>query len=75
MTISSLNKKELNFMPRSTFYVNEKVQVSFQPNIGLDASARHSVVEIFNIILADESVLLLKPIARKSIREESLFLI
>jgi starvation-inducible DNA-binding protein len=47
-------------MPRTTFYANEKVQVTFQPNIGLDAAARHSVVEILNIILADESVLLFK---------------
>ncbi len=47
-------------MPRTTFYINEKVQVTFQPNIGLDASDRQSVVEILNIILADESVLLSK---------------
>ena len=47
-------------MPRTTFYVNEKVQVTFQPNIGLDAAARQSVVEILNILLADESVLLFK---------------
>lgn len=47
-------------MPRNTFYANEEAQVAFQPNIGLDAATRQSVVKILNIILADESVLLFK---------------
>jgi len=37
-----------------------KLQVLIQPNIGLDGDARHSVVEILNITLADEAVLSLK---------------
>jgi starvation-inducible DNA-binding protein len=36
---------------------NPKLPVSIQPNIGLDSDARHSVVDILNIILADEAVL------------------
>jgi starvation-inducible DNA-binding protein len=31
--------------------------ILFQPNIGLDASVRQSVVEILNLLLADEAVL------------------
>ena len=31
--------------------------MSIQPNIGLDATARQSVVEILNLLLADEAVL------------------
>jgi len=47
-------------MPRTTFYGRKNVQVTFQPNIGLDATARQSVIEILNLILADETVLALK---------------
>jgi starvation-inducible DNA-binding protein len=36
---------------------NSKLSVSIQPNIGLDESARQSVVDILNITLADEAVL------------------
>jgi len=34
--------------------------VTIHPNIGLDAAARQSVVEILNILLADEAVLSMK---------------
>jgi starvation-inducible DNA-binding protein len=44
-------------MPRTTFYGRKNIQVTFQPNIGLDASVRQSVVEILNLLLADEAVL------------------
>lgn len=37
-----------------------KLQVSIQPNIGLDADARKSIVEMLNTILADEAVLAMK---------------
>jgi starvation-inducible DNA-binding protein len=47
-------------MPRTTFYGHSNLQVTIQPNIGLDAAARQSVVEILNILLADETVLSLK---------------
>jgi len=47
-------------MPRTTFYGHTNVKVTLQPNIGLDAAARHSVVEILNVLLADETVLSLK---------------
>jgi starvation-inducible DNA-binding protein len=47
-------------MPRTTFYGRKNVQVTFQPNIGLDAAARQSVVEILNLLLGDEAVLSLK---------------
>jgi starvation-inducible DNA-binding protein len=47
-------------MPRTTFYGHSTVQVAIQPNIGLDAAARQSVVEILNMLLADETVLSLK---------------
>jgi starvation-inducible DNA-binding protein len=47
-------------MPRTTFYGRKNVQVTFQPNIGLDAAARQSVVEILNLLLADEAVLSFK---------------
>ena len=36
---------------------NPKLQVSIQPNIGLDSDVRHSVVDILNITLANEAVL------------------
>jgi starvation-inducible DNA-binding protein len=47
-------------MPRTTFYGRKNIKVTFQPNIGLEASARQSVVEILNLLLADEAVLSLK---------------
>jgi len=36
---------------------NPKLQVSIQPNIGLDSDVRHSVVELLNNTLANEAVL------------------
>jgi starvation-inducible DNA-binding protein len=47
-------------MARTTFYGRKHVPVTFQPNIGLDAGARQSVVEMLNVLLADEAVLALK---------------
>ncbi len=47
-------------MLQTTFYGRKIVQVSIQPNIGLDTAARQSVVEILNLLLADEAVLSLK---------------
>ena len=47
-------------MPRTTFYGRKNVKVTFQPNIGLDAAARQSVIEILNLLLADEAVLAFK---------------
>jgi starvation-inducible DNA-binding protein len=47
-------------MSRTTFYGHSYEQVTIQPNIGLDAAARQSVVEILNLLLADETVLSLK---------------
>lgn len=47
-------------MARTTFYGRKNVQVTFQPNIGLDTAARQSVVDILNLLLADEAVLSLK---------------
>jgi starvation-inducible DNA-binding protein len=40
--------------------INTKLQVSIQPNIGLDGDARESVMKILNTILADEAVLTMK---------------
>jgi starvation-inducible DNA-binding protein len=40
--------------------IKTKLQVSIQPNIGLDGDARASVIEILNILLADEAVLTIK---------------
>ncbi|MCL4562089.1 MAG: hypothetical protein M1281_15945 [Chloroflexi bacterium] len=47
-------------MPQTISYEHKNLQVTFQPNIGLDAAARQSVVEILNHLLADEAVLSLK---------------
>jgi len=44
-------------MPPITFYGRKNVQITFQPNIGLDSGARQSVVEMLNVLLADEAVL------------------
>ncbi len=47
-------------MPRTTFYARKDVKVTFEPNIGLDATVRQSVVKILNLLLADETVLTIK---------------
>jgi starvation-inducible DNA-binding protein len=47
-------------MPQTTLFKGENGQVTFQPNIGLDSSVRQSVVEILNLLMADEAVLSLK---------------
>lgn len=39
---------------------NPKLQVHIQPNIGLDSDVRHSVVDVLNNTLANETVLTLK---------------
>jgi starvation-inducible DNA-binding protein len=39
---------------------NPKLRVAIQPNIGLDSDVRLSIVELLNIILADEAVLTIK---------------
>ena len=39
---------------------NTKPQILIQPNIGLDGDARHSIVELLNITLADIAVLTTK---------------
>jgi starvation-inducible DNA-binding protein len=44
-------------MARTTFYGRKIMQVNIQPNIGLDASVRESVIEMLNLILADQAVL------------------
>ncbi len=44
-------------MPQTIFYGHKNIQITFQPNIGLDAGARQSVVEMLNVLLADEAVL------------------
>ena len=36
-----------------------KLQIPIQPNIGLDEDIRHSVVEILNVLQADEAVLMM----------------
>jgi starvation-inducible DNA-binding protein len=47
-------------MPQTILFSRKNGQVTFQPNIGLDASIRQSVVDMLNLLLADEAVLLLK---------------
>jgi starvation-inducible DNA-binding protein len=44
-------------MPLTAFYTRQNVRVPIQPNIGLDTTARQSVIEMLNLLLADESVL------------------
>jgi starvation-inducible DNA-binding protein len=39
---------------------NKKLQSLFQPNIGLDSDARHSIVELLNKSLANEAVISMK---------------
>ena len=43
--------------PQTILFKREAGQVTFQPNIGLDASSRQSVVDMLKILLADEMVL------------------
>jgi len=47
-------------MTQNIYYGHKIVKVTFQPNIGLDASVRQSVIDILNLILADEAVLSFK---------------
>jgi len=47
-------------MTRATFYVRRNIQITIQPNIGLDVNARESVIDMLNLLLADEAVLSLK---------------
>jgi starvation-inducible DNA-binding protein len=47
-------------MTQATFFGHNNSQVTFQPNIGLDASVRQCIVEMLNLLLADEAVLSLK---------------
>jgi starvation-inducible DNA-binding protein len=42
------------------FYGHKNVKVTFQPNIGLDTTVRQSVIDILNLLLADEAVLSIK---------------
>lgn len=44
-------------MPQKSFYRLKGVKVTFQPNIGLDASVRQAVIDNLNLLLADEAVL------------------
>ena len=46
-------------MSRTIFY-RRPVQVKIEPNIGLDTNARQSVIDILNVILADETLLFQK---------------
>jgi DNA-binding ferritin-like protein len=47
-------------MAQNNFYGHRNFKVSFQPNIGLDAVVRQSVIEILTLLLADEAVLSFK---------------
>ncbi len=47
-------------MTQNIYYGHINVKVTFQPNIGLDASVRQSVIDILNLLLADEAVLSFK---------------
>ena len=47
-------------MPQTILYGHKNVKVTFQPNIGLDASVRQSVIDMLNLLLADETVLSFK---------------
>lgn len=44
-------------MPRTTYYGRKNIPITIQPNIGLDAGSRKSVIEMLNVLLADEAVL------------------
>lgn len=44
-------------MSHAAFLGRSTAKMTFQPNIGLDASTRHSVVTLLNVVLADEAVL------------------
>jgi len=47
-------------MSQNIYYGHKNLKVTFQPNIGLDASIRQSVIDILNLFLADEAVLSFK---------------
>ena len=47
-------------MPQAALFSHENGQIAFQPNIGLDAGVRQSVVDMLNLLLADEAALLFK---------------
>ena len=47
-------------MPQNIFYGYKNIKVTFQPNIGLDANVRQSVIDMLNLLLADEAVLSFK---------------
>ena len=54
-------------MPRAKHYERKNVKISIQPNIGLETSARLSVIDMLNLLLADETVLSLKTQRTKSL--------
>jgi starvation-inducible DNA-binding protein len=47
-------------MPQNIYYGYKNIKVTFQPNIGLDANVRQSVIDMLNLLLADEAVLSFK---------------
>ncbi len=47
-------------MSQNNYYGHRNFKVTFQPNIGLDATVRQSVIEILKLLLADEAVLSFK---------------
>ena len=47
-------------MPRTNRYERKNLNVSIQPNIGLETIVRLSVIDMLNLILADETVLSFK---------------
>ena len=47
-------------MSQNNYYGHKNYRVTFQPNIGLDATVRQSVIEILKLLLADEAVLSFK---------------
>ncbi len=53
-------------MPQMTRFERKNVRASIQPNIGLETSVRLSVIEMLNLLLADETVLSFKTQHAKS---------
>lgn len=47
-------------MPQNIYYGHKNIKVTLQPNIGLDTNIRQSVIDILNLLLADEAVLSFK---------------
>ena len=47
-------------MPRTNRYERKNLNVSIQPNIGLETIVRLSVIDMLNLLLADETVLSFK---------------